>query len=176
MNGHSNGHIREVATMKTHLLVLSLLVIPATQVRGQPAGALAPRAERFFKAHCIRCHGAEKQEGEFRIDTLSSRVGFEDTPQWVEIMERINSGEMPPEDVPNPPDAELKTSIVEWIAGRMKEGEAAQMAKRDRVSYRRLTREKYVCTMRTHNKSQFTFITYRIRHHPIIDQGKFRFN
>ena len=134
--------------MNTRFLILSLFLIPATQVWAQPAGTLAPKADRFFKAHCIRCHGEEKQEGDFRIDTLSPKVGFEDTPQWVEIMERINSGEMPPEDVPNPPGADLKASIVEWIAGRMKEGEAARMAKRDRVSYRRLTREEYVYTMR----------------------------
>lgn len=134
--------------MKTSLLILVLLVIPTAQIQAEQGVGLAPKVDRFFKAHCIRCHGEKKQEGDFRIDTLSPRVGFEDTPQWVEIMERINSGEMPPEDVANPPDADLKASVVEWISGRMKEGEAARMAQLDRVSYRRLTREEYVYTMR----------------------------
>lgn len=120
----------------------------ATHWRAESADALAPKTDRFFKSHCIKCHGEMKQEGDFRIDTLSRRVGFEDTPQWVEIMERINSGEMPPEDVQNPPTADQKAEIVEWISGRMKEGVAARMAKRDRVSYRRLTREEYVYTVR----------------------------
>jgi hypothetical protein len=55
--------------------------------------------------HCIRCHGPQKVEGEFRIDTLSKNVGEKDTPAWAELMERISSGEMPPEDVKNPPTA-----------------------------------------------------------------------
>lgn len=134
--------------MKSNILILSLLLIPATQLRAERSDSLASTADRFFKVHCISCHGEKKQEGDFRIDNLSPRVGFEDTPQWVEIMERINSGEMPPKDAPNPPDADLKASIVEWIAARMKEGEAARMAQVDRVSYRRLTREEYVYTMR----------------------------
>ncbi|MCA9165351.1 MAG: DUF1592 domain-containing protein, partial [Planctomycetales bacterium] len=87
-------------------------------------------------------------EGEFRIDILSPRVGFEDTPQWAEIMERINSGEMPPKDEPKQPTADQRAGIVEWIAARIKEGESARMAKRERVSYRRLTREEYVHTVR----------------------------
>ena len=134
--------------MKFGILLLSLVLVPAMQVRAEPWIDPAQKADRFFKDHCIRCHGAEMQEGDFRIDALSPKVGLEDTPQWVEIMERINSGEMPPADVPDPPDADLKAAIVEWIASRMKEGEAARLAKRDRVSYRRLTREEYVFTMR----------------------------
>ena len=41
-----------------------------------------------------------------------------------------------------------RAGIVEWIAARIKEGESARMAKRERVSYRRLTREEYVHTVR----------------------------
>ncbi|MEZ6088519.1 MAG: DUF1592 domain-containing protein [Pirellulaceae bacterium] len=108
----------------------------------------APHVDTFLQTHCIKCHGKESNEGDFRIDTLSSHVGFEDTPQWVEIMERINSGEMPPKDEPQQPTAERIAEIVEWIAARMKEGESARMAQRERVSYRRLTRDEYVHTIR----------------------------
>lgn len=38
----------------------------------------------YLDAHCLGCHGAEKQEGEFRIDTLSREVGLKDTPHWAE--------------------------------------------------------------------------------------------
>ncbi|NDB77300.1 MAG: hypothetical protein EB141_16955, partial [Verrucomicrobia bacterium] len=50
----------------------------------------------FFAEHCNRCHDAKVAKSDFRMDTLSRKVGVENTPQWVEIMERINSGEMPP--------------------------------------------------------------------------------
>jgi hypothetical protein len=112
------------------------------------AAGLEPKVQAYFEQHCIGCHGAEKQKGEFRIDTLSTKVGYENTPQWTEIMERINSGEMPPKKEKVRPSAEESARTVEWIASRMKEGEAARMASRGRVSYNRLTRDEYVNTVR----------------------------
>ena len=102
----------------------------------------------YLERHCIRCHGPKKQKGDFRIDVLSRKVGLEDTPFWVEIRDRITTGEMPPEDIENRPSAEASGEIVEWIAARIKEGEAARLAKRDKVSYNRLTVEEYVNTVR----------------------------
>lgn len=112
------------------------------------AERLAPKMDAFIESHCIKCHDEDTEKGDFRVDNLSPKVGFEDTPQWVEIMERISSGEMPPEDEKKQPSADKRVDIVEWIAARMKEGEAARMAKRERVSYRRLTREEYVNSIR----------------------------
>jgi hypothetical protein len=102
----------------------------------------------FLNTNCVRCHNAKKQEGEFSLDALSKDVGTKDTPLWAEVMERINSGEMPPEDEKVRPTADQSAAIVEWIAARIREGEAVRMARRDRVSYNRLTREEYVNTMR----------------------------
>ena len=102
----------------------------------------------FLEKYCIQCHSAELQKGDFRVDNLSLKVGTEDTPQWLEVMERINSGEMPPEDAKFKPEPQESASIVEWIANRMKDGEATRLAKRGKVSYNRLTREEYVNTVR----------------------------
>lgn len=127
-------------------LPLLLLVFLASAARAEPSFEkdIAP----YLQAHCIECHGPKTQESEFRIDTLSRNVGSENTPQWAEIMQRITSGEMPPEDVEKLPSAAESAEIVEWLASRIKEGEAARMAKRGRVSYNRLTRDEYVNTVR----------------------------
>ena len=102
----------------------------------------------FLKSHCNKCHNAEKREGDFRIDNLSDKVGLEDNPQWAEVMERINSSEMPPKEEINLPTTDQRAAIVAWIAARLKEGESARMAARGRVSYNRLTRDEYVQTIR----------------------------
>ena len=102
----------------------------------------------FLQKHCVECHDAETQKGEFRVDNLSPKVGTENTPQWLEVMERINTGEMPPKKVKVRPGADESAKVVEWIAARMKEGESARMAARGRVSYNRLTRDEYVNTVR----------------------------
>ena len=127
------------------ILVLSCLVV-------DDCVADDPSFERdlqpWLQTHCLYCHGSEKQEGEFRIDTLSREVGMQDTSHWAEIIERINSGEMPPKDAKTQPSAVESAKVVEWLAARMKEGEATRMARRDRVSYHRLTREEYVNSVR----------------------------
>ena len=130
------------------LLIHSSFAILASSLAAAPTAGLDPKAGAYFEKHCVSCHGPEKQKGEFRIDTLSPKVGFENTPQWLEIMERINSGEMPPKKGKVRPSAEDSATVVAWLADRMKEGESARMAARGRVSYNRLTRDEYVNTVR----------------------------
>ena len=102
----------------------------------------------YLKTYCIRCHNAEKQEGDFRIDRLSPEVGMKDSSHWAEVIERISSGEMPPKEVKKRPTADESAKVVQWLAARIKEGEADRLAKRARVSYHRLTREEYVNSVR----------------------------
>lgn len=109
---------------------------------------LSPEVQRYFEAHCFDCHNETSTVSEFRLDQLSPNVGFEDTPRWLEVMERISSGEMPPEDHQPRPTAEASAGVVEWLSARVKEGEAARLAARGRVTYNRLTRDEYVNTVR----------------------------
>ena len=133
--------------MRIPICIASLLIatLPAA-TRAEPS--FARDLQPFLTTHCLRCHNEKLQEGEFRIDVLSHDIGVKDTPQWAEVMQRINSGEMPPADEKSRPTADQGAEIVEWIAARIREGEAARMAQRDRVTYNRLTREEYVNTVR----------------------------
>ncbi|GAA4440059.1 DUF1592 domain-containing protein [Bremerella cremea] len=102
----------------------------------------------FMQSHCVRCHGPESQEGDFRVDTLSKDVGGGTTVnRWLEVIEKINSGEMPPEDEPERPTAEQGAKVVEWLAARIEEGRSARLAKRQPVSFHRLSRSEYANTV-----------------------------
>lgn len=124
------------------LTLLSFVLLP------QLLAAQDSKVQAYLDAYCMKCHGADAPKGDFRIDTLSKRVGMENTPQWLEIMDRINSGEMPPKKAQKRPSADESAAVVAWISAKMKEGEAARMAARGRVSYNRLTRDEYVNTVR----------------------------
>jgi hypothetical protein len=113
-----------------------------------PETKLDLRVQTYLKQYCQKCHDAEVQKGDFRVDNLSPKVGFENTPQWLEIMERISSDEMPPKKEKRRPAPNESTHVIEWIAARMKDGESARLAARGRVSFNRLTREEYVHTVR----------------------------
>jgi len=128
-------------------IISSVFLLSATAESALPAG-LDSKVQGYIESYCMSCHDAETQKGDFRIDTLSAKVGIENTPQWLEVMERINSGEMPPKKAKKKPGAEESAGVVAWISTKMKEGESARMAARGRVSYNRLTRDEYVNTVR----------------------------
>ena len=105
-------------------------------------------AEPFFEQHCNRCHNEKKHKGDFRMDTLSREFASgKDVSRWADVMDKISSGEMPPEEEKQPKAAEV-ARIAEWLAGKLKEGEAARLAKRDRVTFSKLTRDEYVNSVR----------------------------
>ena len=67
------------------------------------AARAAEPLDAFLENHCIRCHGPEKEKGDLRIDRLSRdfKLGA-DTHHWAEMMEQVNSGEMPPKKEKRP--------------------------------------------------------------------------
>ena len=109
------------------------------------AGAVrgAEPFEAFLTQHCVSCHGPDKTKGDLRIDKLSRdfRLGG-DTHHWAEVMEQVNSGEMPPKKEKRPTQAEI-AAFVTSLDARIKEGKAARMAARPPVAHYRLSRKEY---------------------------------
>jgi hypothetical protein len=103
--------------------------------------------DAFLQKHCIRCHGPEKEEGDLRIDQLARdfKAGI-DTHHWAEVLDKINSGEMPPKTESQPSQAEI-SAFVTGLDARLKEGRAARMAARPAVAHYRLSRKEYQNTV-----------------------------
>ena len=109
--------------------------------------AAARPFEAFLETHCIQCHGSEKEKGDLRIDQLSRNFQLgEDSHLWAEVIERINSGEMPPEEKPEPSQAEIAAFIAE-LDSSLQNGKAARMAARPAVALYRLSRKEYQNTV-----------------------------
>jgi hypothetical protein len=123
----------------------SLTIAACLSSTGVALGADA--FEGFLEKHCIRCHGPAKSEGDVRIDKFSRdfKAGT-DTHHWGEILDRINSGQMPPKDEPKPTQEEI-AAFVTKLDGRLKEGRAARMAARAPVTHYRLSRKEYQNTV-----------------------------
>ncbi len=131
--------------------LLSFLWLTAATLHAvQPGADLDTVVKPFFTQHCTSCHGAKKQKGDLRVDTL--KIDFESPKimgHWEEIMNRINSGDMPPDEEKAPPSRTEVARVAEWIAGQLHEAEVAHQASgRERVSFRKLSREEYANTIR----------------------------
>ncbi len=111
--------------------------------------AAEPEVEKFFADYCNRCHREDKAKGDFRLDTLKRDfTELHTAERWAEVVFRINSGEMPPEEEEKQPSAEELGKLVDWLSARLKEGESARMAKRGPVAHYRLSRDEYAYTVK----------------------------
>ena len=111
------------------------------------SGSAGEPFEAFLKKHCVRCHGPQKEEGDIRIDRLSRdfKAGLH-SHHWAETLDKINSGEMPPKDEPQPTQDEIAAFVLN-LDSRLKDGWAARMAARPAVAHYRLSRTEYQNTV-----------------------------
>ncbi len=103
--------------------------------------------DAFLEKHCISCHGPKKEKGDLRIDQLSRdfKLGA-DAHHWAEMIEQVNSGEMPPKKEKQPTQDEI-AAFVTSLDSLLKEGRAARMAARPAVVHSRLSRKEYQNTV-----------------------------
>lgn len=102
------------------------------------------RVQSLFQKHCYSCHGIEKPKGKLRLDKLDPDfVKGHDRDHWLVVKDRLEFGDMPPEEEPalREEDRELMTA---WIAQGQRQAELAQS---QAPSFRRLTRREYERTM-----------------------------
>lgn len=111
------------------------------------AAPAAPDPLAFLRGHCLKCHGDEKQKGDRRFDQLTLK--FQDvgeTETWEEILDVLNSGDMPPAKEPQPASAE-KLALVNWITSKLATVHAAR-AEQGTTRLRRLNAFEYRNTIR----------------------------
>jgi mono/diheme cytochrome c family protein len=102
----------------------------------------------ILQKHCVRCHGAKKQESRVRLDNLSTNLIAERAAAetWNEVLNVLQASEMPPEDEPQL-TAEQRRTLTSWVSTAIKQAVDAQLSTGGRVVLRRLNRVEYQNTM-----------------------------
>ena len=102
----------------------------------------------FFAKYCQKCHDSTKPEGEFAVDSQRLPNNFADPgtrSRWGEIVNVLNSHEMPPEKEKQPGSDEV-AKLVDWITTQTVQ---AELVLRERsVVLRRLNNNEYRNTIR----------------------------
>ncbi len=74
----------------------------------------------IFKQRCVECHTGADAEGELDLLALAPDMKTSTSAaRWVVVLQKVDAGEMPPEDEPPLKDEEL-AAITGWIKGEMK--------------------------------------------------------
>ena len=102
----------------------------------------------FLTAYCQKCHAGEKPQADFAVDLKRLPIDFSQAStrmSWREMVNVLNSHEMPPEKEKQPKPQEV-AAVVDWIT---QQTVRAELAGRERsVVLRRLNREEYRNTIR----------------------------
>lgn len=128
----------------TRLIVLILLAVPGTGLAADFETDIRPLLQEF----CFGCHGAETQESDLRLDTLTADFSTSQTAgTWIEVRDNLNLGEMPPDGEPRP-TGEQQVLLSRWIQGELRAMQSLANSSGGRVPLRRLSRTEYVNTVR----------------------------
>ena len=101
----------------------------------------------FLATYCNDCHGAQKQKGDRRFDTLALPVAKTDTLiELKDFLDQINLGEMPPKKSKQPSSDERK-AFIEQITQELTKGRQALASTGGSTVLRRLNRTEYLRTI-----------------------------
>jgi hypothetical protein len=106
------------------------------------AAGYRSRVRPFLEKYCSACHNAEVSEGNLVLDRDLTLNFLDPTAQakWGEVVNVLNSHEMPPKDEPQPEPSET-AAVVDWTTTQVV---AAQLHRRDHhIVLRRLNRAEY---------------------------------
>jgi hypothetical protein len=127
--------------------ILASMVLSLWSVSAFAAGLPQP-ISGFITAHCMDCHDVDSARAGFRIDLLTDDFAAgNNAGQWKEVMDKINSGQMPPKKKPRP-DAKEAFAVASWVADKLHQTELAAQGAGGRVPMRRMNRVEYANTVR----------------------------
>jgi hypothetical protein len=111
-------------------------------------------ARSFFSQHCSKCHDESTRKG----DVLLTEIGASELPTglalsqdtaelYEQILSVLESGEMPPEDQPDPDDESIN-HVRNWLESRLQASVDHESEKTSMPTTRRLTNFEYQNTIR----------------------------
>jgi hypothetical protein len=108
------------------------------------AGQMKP----FLTKHCYSCHANGKHKGEVALDPYTNLLSIQtDRDKWLHFSEVLKQKLMPPEDKPQPSQAEFDAAVT-WINDAINYCDCTGPRDPGRVMIHRLNRTEYNNTVR----------------------------
>jgi len=108
------------------------------------AATLAP----FLKSHCAKCHGGSSPEAELSLERYRDSAHIQtDYAVWEKVLKMLSERQMPPDDEPQPSEADRQAAI-RAIEAEMAKFDCGGERHPGRVTIRRLNRVEYNNTIR----------------------------
>ncbi len=143
-------------------MIIVGLALPANAPAGDAVDAFKSRVMPVLAAHCTKCHGGAEPEAKLNLSGPRTREQLRaEGRHWYRVLERVESGAMPPEDEKRLTSAE-RQAIAGWVRGELTDWLASVQREEGRSKFRRLSRTEYANTIH----DLFGFRPAVIRHLP----------
>lgn len=130
-------------TLRSHSTLVVALVVACSGGDSAPAQEWRSGVDRFFAQYCNDCHADGAAEGGLDLSTLesdlSNRAVF---ARWERIFDRVDQGEMPPEDAEQP-IADERAAVIKAIGKPLFDAHSRSKG----TVLRRLNRREYENTV-----------------------------
>ena len=131
-------------------LVVTFVVVAAPPAKLAPVDGpgFARDVAPIIKNNCTGCHNASMMSGGVNLlPYLDGTTLQTDRAAWNTIIQKIESGEMPPQGMPRPAQPVMNT-LVTFAKGEFTKADASVKPDPGRVTARRLNRNEYRNTVR----------------------------
>ncbi|MCB1076708.1 MAG: DUF1587 domain-containing protein, partial [Verrucomicrobiae bacterium] len=117
-----------------------------TRCQAQAEPTAPVEIQPLLEQYCHRCHGAEEQKGDLRLDGYH-RVGsvIRDREVWLKVLEQLESREMPTKK-PFPTEEEYG-QMIRWVDGVVNHIDWDAIKHPGHVTIPRLTKQEYNRTL-----------------------------
>lgn len=124
-------------------------LLAAEPAPGELERTFEQRVRPFLENYCGSCHGSTKPKGELDLTPLRSAGSVaEDHKRWELVLDRLRTGDMPPEDAAKQPAQELRREVIAWIEAARADAGEKSAGDPGSVPVRRLSNAEYNYTIR----------------------------
>ena len=134
----------QLANLVVYSLASLLALIPPAMAHGsEPLNA----GGQLFEAYCFDCHNNDAAEAGVNLEKLSADADFGRAfKDWEKVTRMLRDGKMPPEEMPQPSEAE-RAAMIQAIDQGLDQYIAAHAGDPGPVVMRRLTSAEYAYTI-----------------------------
>ncbi|QDV26858.1 DUF1592 domain-containing protein [Aureliella helgolandensis] len=134
-------------------LVCSILPAASVQAEEKTLEGLHQEFQMFvvptLQSHCQACHNADEEEGGLDLTRFHAPQDVEAEHRvWTTVLERVEAGEMPPEDATETLSPEARAKVVSWIEAMLDHAAAENAGDPGPVFARRLSNAEYDYSIR----------------------------
>ncbi len=120
----------------------------APSMNSAPMSDFATVGIDFLQKHCLKCHGEKDPKADLALHTYRDDTSVvKERKVWENVLQMVQSGEMPPKPRPRPEAEELE-AFVKSVNGIFDRADRNAKPDPGRVAVRRLNRAEYNNTIR----------------------------